>query len=112
MTNEELGTKLYEKLSAEQEKYRRWLLSQPPDEVLDHAAEYSVREDIVMYMEDLELTDAQAKALLKSPSPLADIYREWNRTETSHMDDVRSAIEARADEAIRLEREKGQREAR
>lgn len=112
MTNEELLTKLYEKLSAEQTQYRRWLLSQPPDEILDHTAEYSVREDIVMCMEDLELTDAQAKALLKSPSPLADIYREWNRTETHHMDDVRSVIKTRADEAIRLEREKGQREAR
>lgn len=112
MTNEELSTKLYERLFAEQEKYRRWLLSQPPDAILDHAAKYSVREDIVMCMEDLELTDAQVKALLKSPSPLADVYREWNKTETRHMDDVRSVIEARADDVIRLEREKGQREAR
>lgn len=112
MTNEELETKLYEKLSAEQEKYRGWLLSQPPDVILDHVAEYSVREDIVMCMEKLELTDAQAKALLKSLSPLADVYREWNRTETRHMDDVKSVIETRADAVIRLEREKGQREGR
>lgn len=112
MTSEEMRTKLYKKLTAEQTQYRRWLLGQPPGSILDHAAEYSIREDIVMCIEDLELTEAQAKALLKSPSPLADIYREWNRTETHHMDDVRSVIEARADEAIRLEREKGQREAR
>lgn len=112
MTNEELGTKLYEKLSAEQAQYRRWLLAQPSDEILDHATEYNVREDIVMCMEDLELTEAQAKALLKSPSPLADIYREWNRTETHHMDDVRSVIETHADAVIRSEREKDRREAR
>lgn len=112
MTSEELNTRLYEKMSAEQEKYLHWLLSQPPDVILDHAAKYSVREDIVMCMEDLELTEAQAKALLKFPSPLADIYKEWNKTETNHMDDVKSVIENRADEAVRLEREKGQREAR
>ena len=36
MTNEELNTALYKKVFAEQEKYREWLLSQPPDEILNH----------------------------------------------------------------------------
>ena len=31
MTNEELNTKLYEKLFAEQESFKGWLLTQPPD---------------------------------------------------------------------------------
>lgn len=30
MTNEKLNTALYEKMFAEQETYRAWLLSQPP----------------------------------------------------------------------------------
>ena len=30
-----------------------------------------------MAMEDLELTDAQAQALLDSPTPLADVYRHF-----------------------------------
>ena len=47
MTNEELNTALYKKVFAEQEKYREWLLSQPPDEILNHCYEYTVREDIV-----------------------------------------------------------------
>ena len=37
MTNEELNTALYKKVFAEQEKYREWLLSQPPDEILNHS---------------------------------------------------------------------------
>ena len=65
-----------------------------------------------MEMEELELTDVQAKALLKSKTPLADIYKEWNKNETHHMDDVRDVIEARADSVIRAEKEKGQREER
>lgn len=46
MTNEELNAALYQKMFAEQEKYRDWLLSQPAAEVLNHTYEYTVREDI------------------------------------------------------------------
>ena len=112
MANPELLTRLYQRMSAEQEQYRNWLLGQPPGDILNHAAAYTVREDIVMEMSALELLDEQAKALLKSKTPLADIYKEWNKTETHHMDDVRDVIEARADAVIRAEKEKGQREER
>ena len=66
MNTNDLNTALYEKMAAEQDKYRDWLKSQPPAEVLNHAYEYTVREDIVMAMEELELTAAQAHALLDS----------------------------------------------
>ena len=56
-------------MATEQEKYRDWLKSQPPEEILHHTYEYTVREDIVMAMEELELTDAQAQALLE------DVYK-------------------------------------
>lgn len=45
MTNEELNTRLYEKMFVEQEKYRKWLLSMPPEGILQHAYEY-VRRDL------------------------------------------------------------------
>ena len=32
--------------------------------------------------------DAQAKTLLKSPSPLADILKDWEYKETSSMEDI------------------------
>ena len=112
MANPDLLTKLYQRMNAEQEQYRNWLLGQPPGVILDRAAEYTIREDIVMEMEELELTDAQTKALLKSKTPLTDVCKEWNKTETRHMDDVRDVIEARADAVIRAEKEKGQREER
>ena len=54
MTNEELNTALYKKVFAEQEKYREWLLSQPPNEILNHCYEYTVREDIVLALEELK----------------------------------------------------------
>ena len=64
MENEKWSTKLYEKMSAEQDSFRDWLKSQPPETILNHAYEYSVREDILMAMELHDLTDEQAKALL------------------------------------------------
>lgn len=36
MTNAERNTALYEKMFAEQETYRNWLLQQPPEEILKH----------------------------------------------------------------------------
>ena len=41
---EELNTQLYEKMQAEQSKYRDWLLSLPPAEILNHTYEYTMRE--------------------------------------------------------------------
>ena len=103
--NKDLNTALYEKMAAEQDKYRDWLKSQPPEEILHHAYEYTVREDILMAMEELELPDAQAKALLASPSPLADAYREFEKRETGYMDVVRDSIESRAEAALDAQRE-------
>ena len=112
MTGEELRTKPFQQMTVAQSKYREWLLVQSPNVILDHACAYTVREDIVIEMSALELLEDQVKALLKSHNPLADIYREWSKTETHHMDDVREVIEARADAVIRAEKEKSQREGR
>ena len=112
MTGEEPRTKLYEKMLAEQIQYRNWLLGQPGITILANATQYTVREDIVMEMSALELPEAQARALLKSKTPLADIYKEWNNMEPHHMEDLQDVIEARADAVIQAEKEEGQREER
>ena len=112
MTGAELRTKLYEKMLDEQIQYRNWLLGQPGITILANASQYTVREDIVVEMSALELPEAQARALLKSKTPLADVYKEWTKTETHHMEDLRDVIEARANAVIQAEKEKDQREER
>lgn len=99
----DLNDTLYEKMAAEQDTFRDWLKSQSPEEVLNHAYEYTVREDILMAMEDMELTDAQAKALLASPTPLSDVFRDFQKTETDHMETIRDCIESRADDMVKRE---------
>ena len=105
MNTNDLNTALYEKMAVEQDKFRDWLKSQPPEEVLNHAYEYTIREDIVMAMEELELTDTQAQALLESPSPLADVYRYFEKLETGYMGVIRDSIESRADDVCRAKEE-------
>lgn len=49
MTNEELNTKLYERMFAEQEKYRSWLLTLSSGEVLNHAYDPMIRKYAQQY---------------------------------------------------------------
>lgn len=101
MSEKDYNTLLYDKMKAEQDKYRDWLLSQPPNEILNHTYEYTMREDIVACMEELELSPKQAKALLRSPCPLEDVYKEFQEQETGYMDTIRDSIETRADTVIK-----------
>ena len=105
MNPNDLNTALYEKMAAEQDTFRDWLKGQPPEEILNHTYKYTVREDIVMAMEELELTDAQAKALLDSSSPLYDVYCYFEKLETGYMDVIRDSIENRADDVCRAQTE-------
>ena len=104
MTNEERNTALYQKMFAEQEVFRDWLKGQSPEEILNHAYEYTVREDILLSLEYHDLSDAQADALMKSPSPLADVFRDFERLETSHMETVWDCLEGRADTLLEEQR--------
>ncbi len=88
-------------MGAEQDEYRAWLVAQPPEEILNHTAEYSTREGILMAMDFIELTKAQVSALLDSPTPLADVYKNWSNMDFNMMDNITSAIADRADTVIR-----------
>ncbi len=103
MTQAKLNTQLYQKMFAEQEAYKAELLAKPPTEILDHAYEYTCREDILLSLEYNDLSPRQAKALLKSPSPLADVFKVWEKWETNHMENIWDAVEARANEVVRAD---------
>ena len=92
---------LHEKMLQEQNAFEDWLKSESAEEILKHTYEYTVRNDIVMAMENLKLTDTQVQALLDSPTPLADVYRYFEKLETGYMDTIRESIENRADDVCR-----------
>ena len=98
--NEKLNQQLYDKLSAEQDKFRDWLTSQPPEEILNHAYEYTVREDILMALEYMDLPADKAQALLSSHAPLDEIYNDFSQIEGDYMDIIRGCIETRANDIL------------
>ena len=105
MDIEQLNQALYDKMAAEQERFKHNLLGLSTEEVLDHAYEYAVRQDILVEMEALELPADQAAALLASPTPLADVYQKWSDVETRHMEDIRDVIEELADTQVKAQEE-------
>lgn len=111
-TSSELNTELYQKMFAEQEAYRRELLTMSPEEILQHAYEYVAREDILLSLEYSDLSAKQAKALLQTDTPLADIYAKWENRETDHMTDIWDTVENRANEVLRQNFLASQRESR
>ena len=96
---------LCEKMRVEQSAYCLWLTAQPPEEILHHAYEYSVREDIILATEEMNLTLAQVRALLKSPAPLADVYKDFSKLETDYMSIVAQCVEDRADDLLKKEQQ-------
>ena len=76
MTQAVLNTQLYQKMFAEQEQFKAELMQLPPGEILKQAYEYVCREDILLSLEYNDLSPRQAKALLKSSTPLADVFKK------------------------------------
>ena len=88
MNNEELNTALYKKMFAEQKAYKDWLLVQPAEELLRNAYEYVMREDILLSLENNDLSDRYATMLLKMDKPLAAVFNKLEHTESPHMEHV------------------------
>lgn len=112
MTVQEVNSALYWKMFQEQEAFKERLASMMPLTVLEYAYEYTCREDILVAMENNDLTEKQATALLKSDTPLADVFHKWRDWETSHIDDVWACMECRANEVLRTDYIVSHKEAR
>lgn len=101
MEQNNLYDRLCEKMSEEQAEYRSNLMAKSPQEILDHAYEYTVREDILCAMVDCgDLSEKQLTAFLNCPSPLSAIYNSFMKCETDHMDVLRDCIFNEADKQM------------
>ena len=99
-----LNTQLYQKMYAEQEQYKIYLLTLTPAQILDHASEYICRENILMAMENNDLNTERVKALLKSSTPLADVYTKYASWDHSkQQEEIWNAVETHSSEVLRAE---------
>lgn len=112
MTSEQLNTALYNKLYARQEKFKSMLRSSSPEVVMQHSYELVMREDILLSLEENDLTPQQCKALLKLKEPLSDLFLAWENGESNHRQEILSCIENKADELQSLLKSRASRECR
>ena len=106
MTNEQLNAMLYEKVAEEQKNFKGWLVKQKPEDILDHAYEYTSRESIVMELENIDLPSTQAKSLLALPDTLGVLYKDFQKLDAVETDAIRDCIERRAESEAVHAREK------
>ena len=92
MNAEYLRVNLYEKAFKEQEKFIADLKKLPPEEIIEKAYEYIMREDILMTFEDDYLSPKQVKALLKLEYPLASCYSRWLDNDYSYMEMLQDTV--------------------
>lgn len=98
MTTEKMNKLLYDRMIAEQNGFKSFLMKLSPKEILDHAYQYSVREDILTCVVGSELSESEICALISSRTPLADIYNRAEKNEVNIMDGLRDCITQIGDE--------------
>ena len=104
MSNTMQNIQLYQNMYAEQEQYKSYLLTLTPAQILDHTSEYICRENILIVTENNDLNNARDKALLKSSTPLADVYNKYaSWGHSRQQQEIRKAVEARSGEVLRTE---------
>ena len=109
-TAEELNEELYKKARAEFEAYKNSLLAMSPEQILEHAYDYAIREDIVLALEYFDLHARQAQALLKADNVLDAVLEKWEGWKNNYMESIQEAIECKANEISRAEYVKDVRE--
>ena len=96
---------LAEKMTAEFNTYRDWLLKQPPEEMLNHAYEYTTKENLLNVLGDTDLKPQQIETLLRSPCPLEDVFKDCVHIDQSDYNyTLKVLIDQRAD--IEMEKQR------
>lgn len=105
MSDREPSREVYEKMTAEQDQFREWLLAQPPEKILMRAYEYAIREDLLMAMENVVLKRGQAASLLAVHPLMDNLFQAYEHLETGHMETVRNCLERYAGDLLRSQKE-------
>ena len=96
---------LAEKMTDEFNTYRDWLLKQPPEEILNHAYEYTTKENLLNVLGDTDLKPQQIETMLRSPCPLEDVFKDCVHIDQSDYNyTLKVLIDQRADMEMEKQR--------
>lgn len=99
-----LNCKLTDKVEQELTTFREEMLSKTPQEVYEAAYQIALKSDIAECFSETNFSPQAAKALMKSPNLLHEIYQEWLETDYSHMEDLRQTVSDFKDYMVKIER--------
>ena len=99
MDQAEIVQVLFAKMASEEDDYRKWLVSLPPEKILEHAFEYTVREAALSLVGKVELSKGQMTALLSTKKPLTDICDEFLSRDFNYEIELTDCIETCANAA-------------
>lgn len=91
---------LYAKMNREYESFIEKVKTLPPEQILERAYEKITKQDILLCLESDDIEYEKAKALLSFKNPLEELYQQWLRVDDTYMNELRSAIDDRATEAV------------
>ena len=103
MAIQSTNLQLFFKMAGEQTDYHVHLLSSSPEEILEHAYEFTVREKIMAAMEQNDLPDKLVQILMKSDTPLKDVFRYYEKMGIDYGPDYWCAVVGTANKALRKE---------
>lgn len=104
---DELETRIYEKMSQENEAFLTEIKTKSPDEIISHAYEIACRDNLLMLFEDeTGLSERQLEVLDEFEHPLSQLYTDWLSRDTDEMDTFRDSIACCADDILQKKSKK------
>lgn len=99
-----LNQRLTDKVQRELSAFLEEMLEKPPQEIYDAAYQIALKNDIAECFSETDYSPQAAKALLKSPNLLQEVYDEWLETDYTHMEDLRQTITDFKDYMVKTEK--------
>lgn len=99
-----LNQKLSERVERELTDFREGILSKTPQEIYDAAHQIILKSDIAECFLKTDYSPQAAKALMKSPNLLQDIYEECLEKDNSHKEDLLQIIKDFKDYMVKTEK--------
>lgn len=99
-----LNQRLTDKVQRELSAFREEVQGKPPQEIYDMAYQINVKNEIAEYFSDTDYSPQAAKALMKSPNLLQDIYESWIERDFPYMEELRQTIDDFKDYMVKTEK--------
>lgn len=88
-----LEEQIYQKMKNEQDAFLAELKTKSKNEIISHAQEITVRENILyLFSEPGRYTQQELNVLLHKRLPLRELYEEWRSRDTDEMETLHAVV--------------------